>query len=343
MRYDDHHELLGIDKLEGGIDSIIDFSQQKSAIRIRSGGRAATFLTNNGEYTFEDSKSSSEPVPLFKAGMLDVKGIGTHVKCEITNKKNTGLLNYADALRELGLQRLIQRLAENENSSWATTQFYAIIDTGMTYVGENPATGWKDEKCVLAVRQRQTRAFVNYGGYNFSGVLQMTGEEAPAHSMLNGFAREVRCVLTKSGVSSEFEPRQVFHRANGQDPTSEEALDDIDGTWNLQADAALSHLMDFSDYFVLPDSPIPDFWKMSEKAFSNAFILERPQHMEHVMECPPLRARIFGTNDKNEAQTEYKRKLAELSTIPKIVEGAGKLIEDPETGQQIIQPAPPKY
>ena len=91
----------------------------------------------------------------------------------------------------------------------------------------------------------------------------MTGEDEPANSVLHG-VRDVRKVLTKNGVSSEFEPRQVFHKASGVDPLSEEALDDLSGTWNLQADAALSHLMDFSDYYVLPDSQLPDFWKMSE-------------------------------------------------------------------------------
>jgi hypothetical protein len=90
-----------------------------------------------------------------KAGMLDVKGIGVHIKSAFTKStKNTGLLNYADALREFGLQRLVQRLADLEEQTWQTTKFYAILDTGMTYSGINPATGWKDEKCVLCVRQR---------------------------------------------------------------------------------------------------------------------------------------------------------------------------------------------
>jgi hypothetical protein len=88
-----------------------------------------------------------------KAGMLDVKGLGVYVKSEYRKSSNkTGLLNFADALRELGFQRLVQRLAELEGQTWQTTKFYAILDTGMTYSGINPATGWKNEKCVLAVR-----------------------------------------------------------------------------------------------------------------------------------------------------------------------------------------------
>jgi hypothetical protein len=48
----DHHELLGVDKLESGVKSLIDVNQNRSGIRIRSGGRAATFITDNGKYCF---------------------------------------------------------------------------------------------------------------------------------------------------------------------------------------------------------------------------------------------------------------------------------------------------
>ena len=41
---------------------------------------------------------------------------------------------------------------------------------------------------------------------------------------------------------------------------------DVSGQWNLQADAALTHFMDFSDYYVLPESCLPSWWKMSERA-----------------------------------------------------------------------------
>ena len=145
--------------------------------------------------------------------MLDTKGIGTHIKCDIDEPRRTGLLNYADALREVGLQRLVQRLAENEGQEWETTKFYAIIDSGLEYVGQNPATGWENEKCVLVVRQRQTRAFLSYEGYNFSGILLMTGEPEPPQSLLHGFGRNVRRTLIKNGVSSAFLPKQVFYRA----------------------------------------------------------------------------------------------------------------------------------
>ena len=46
----------------------------------------------------------------------------------------------------------------------------------------------------------------------------------------------------------------------------EECLSDVSGQWNLQADAPLTHFMDFSDYYVLPESCLPSWWKMSEHA-----------------------------------------------------------------------------
>jgi hypothetical protein len=55
---------------------LIDTEITRSGIRIRSGGRAATFFTDGGEYTF--SKEN-----LLIAGMLDVKGIGTHKLADI--------------------------------------------------------------------------------------------------------------------------------------------------------------------------------------------------------------------------------------------------------------------
>lgn len=46
----------------------------------------------------------------------------------------TGLLGKADALRELGIQRMMQRLADLEGvKEWGTVGTYAIIDTGLEY------------------------------------------------------------------------------------------------------------------------------------------------------------------------------------------------------------------
>ena len=46
----------------------------------------------------------------------------------------TGLLGKADALRELGIQRLMQRLADLEGvDEWGTVGTYAILNTGLEY------------------------------------------------------------------------------------------------------------------------------------------------------------------------------------------------------------------
>ena len=50
-----------------------------------------------------------------------------------------GLLNLADALKELAVQRLLQRLAELRGESWTTVRYYALLDTGLHYV---PSSAW---------------------------------------------------------------------------------------------------------------------------------------------------------------------------------------------------------
>ena len=44
--------------------------------------------------------------------MLEVKGLGTHAQADITSPKVTGLLCFADALRELCFHRLLQRIID---------------------------------------------------------------------------------------------------------------------------------------------------------------------------------------------------------------------------------------
>ena len=59
----DHHELLGITE----VANVVDFTDRKAGIRIRSGGRAATFFVD-GEYGFD-----AEGFPTGR--MMDVKGV----------------------------------------------------------------------------------------------------------------------------------------------------------------------------------------------------------------------------------------------------------------------------
>ena len=157
----------------------------------------------------------------------------------------------------------------------------------------------------------------------------MTGEEEQ-FSQLEGFGKEVRRTLIRHGVSAETYPTAPFYIASGQDPLSEEALTNLTGDWNLQADATLSHLMDFSDYFVHPWSQTVDetFWRQSQKAFNNAVCLERPQVLERVLACPALCEKVFGTNDPIEAKQRHAEMLYELSQDPKYVKSASQVNKD---------------
>jgi hypothetical protein len=372
----DHHELLDITGL-GGITAAIDTAgKKKCGIRQRSGGRAATFLV--------DEMYSFDADGYLKADFLDVKGLGTHINAAAKIKPElSGLLGFADALKEMAIQQLVQRLGELESQTWKTIQTYALIDTGLKYVGRNPATGWVGERCVLTVRQPNSRVLASYGGYNFSGILLMTGEDPPAPSVASGCAKDLRRVLLKYGVSSEQQPRVGFHTRGrdtfngdsddlcvsstntGDDVAAESftseiapvvekrscssrecknssldaALSDIDGFWNLQADAALVNFMDFSDFYVLPGSSLPAVWRMSEKAYANAWTLERTPFVEDLFRCPALCRRVFGCSAEAEARAVYAQRLRELSADQKLCEAAISIVAETKT----IKPGKPKH
>ncbi len=46
----DHHALLGMNALAGGVDEVLDASRTAAGIRNRSFGRAANLLANGGKY-----------------------------------------------------------------------------------------------------------------------------------------------------------------------------------------------------------------------------------------------------------------------------------------------------
>ncbi|CAK9020083.1 unnamed protein product [Durusdinium trenchii] len=305
----DHQQLLD------GADTI-DGEKTRAALRMRSGGRAATFLVSN-QYSIDEDGN-------FQAFMLDVKGLGTHKRAAISEKV-TGLLGLADALRELCFQRLIQRLFDLEGGeAMGTVPYYAIIDTGLTYSGINPATGWTGERCVLLVRQRQSRLFDSYDGMNFSGVCP-----DPVHA--NGPGRRMRQMLHSWGVSAEFEPRALWHE------DVETMLEDQTGIWNLQVDATCTHFMDFSDYYVLPESPLPAAWCMSEDALRRAFTLERTPTVERALAMPTLSARLWGHEDKEKAREAYDTLRKQLSQEKELRDAASVVEEG------LIQPMKPKY
>lgn len=90
----DHHDLLGMgDRLA----EVIDEDSARAGLRIRSGGRAATFLVGD-RYAIDKDGT-------FCAEMIEVKGLGTHAHADISSPKVTGLLGCSDALREICFQR----------------------------------------------------------------------------------------------------------------------------------------------------------------------------------------------------------------------------------------------
>lgn len=322
----DHFDLLGIGE---NLDSFVDEASARAGIRIRSGGRAATFFVGDRYVIREDGGLCAD--------MIEVKGLGTHVAADISSPRVTGLLGLADALRELCFQRLLQRLVELEGleDSLGTVPCYALIDTGLRYQGTNPATGWDGESCALLLRQPQSRLFDAYDGMNFSGI-------CPDAVHNQGPGRALRALLHKWGVSAEFEPRALCYRLHDVAGDGVEdcaaLLEDQTGIWNLQADAPCTHFMDFSDYYVLPQALLPRAWRMSEEALRRAFTLERAQCSDRALACPALAERLWGSTDPQVAAQARSAAREELSAEPALREAAA-MFED--SGR--IKPLKPKY
>ena len=240
----DHHELLGLDRpaevgarggeneeedeekqpdgKKGGknrgknrdkkkgvanrVHEVVDVTRRKMGIRMRAGGRAATFMADD-MYGFDE-------VGAIQADMIDVKGCGTHVDRASKKVSHTGLLGKTDALRGLAVQKLVQRIAELEGEAdvWNTVQFYGVVDTGLRYRRDvaDPATGIEGEQCVLSLRQAQSR---------LAGVIDETGGLAQGDLAAGGgnfvlagdtpglcgtgTGRMVRRSLDRYGVSAE--------------------------------------------------------------------------------------------------------------------------------------------
>ena len=100
-------------------------------------------------------------------------------------------------------------------------------------------------------------------------------------------------------------------------PVDERTLDNLDGAWNIQCDATVSRLMDFSDYFVLPHSPLPAVWRMNWAAVRNATALGPDADFEAAARCAPLCRRLFGTDVVDEARERRAQLLAELGAQAK--------------------------
>ena len=109
----DHHDLLGIAEA-GGVSAVVDAGQLKTGLRMRAGGRAATLFAGDA-YGFAEAGGGS-----MVADRIDVKGLGTHVSFASKKVSHTGLLGQTDALRELAVQQLVQRICDLETGSGGT-------------------------------------------------------------------------------------------------------------------------------------------------------------------------------------------------------------------------------
>merc|ERR1712228_1135709 len=112
----------------------------------------------------------------------------------------------------------------------------------------DPATGVEGETCVLSLRQAQSRLAADFPGVgDFAaggGNLLLAGD--PQAFLGTGTGRRVREVLERYKFSAEIAAcSSDIDQAKGRDP--KEHLDDVTSQWNLQADATLTHFLDFSD------------------------------------------------------------------------------------------------
>jgi hypothetical protein len=323
----DHATLLGIETRDD-LDALVDTTGRSvSGFRYRSGGRAVTLPVSEPESSWDGTYSAGDLE--FSRLYADAKGVGTHEDADFSNAKVTGLLGFADALREVAFQRLVQRLVEIDDGDGAgddggpplsTVQFYAIIDTGLRYEKTNPATGWTGERCVIAVRQQSSRFLPEYDAMSFAG--NFSGRTATV-----GAARRMRKLLHKHGVSAEFVPLASYLAPGGLSAANLVDHEHAAGNWNLQADATGARFMDHSDYFVLPDSPLPQAWKMSIDSVRKAFVLGAETQLDRALESggDAFCRRIFSGCSGNPAEVRERcrAELEQLSRDANLRDAAG--------------------
>ena len=285
----DHHDLLGLQSTASStsgavkttenpfqrLDDVVDTTRRKTAVRARAGGRAATFFAED-KYGFDEESGCIE------ADLIDVKGCGTHRDVAYNAPSHSGLLGLTDALRGLAVQRLLQRICELEGESkhWSTVQFYAILDTGLKYREGvvDPATGVPGDMCVLALRQAQSRLSFADGVDGFGdfaaggGNLLLAGDASGLLTRGNG--RRARAAMMRYGLSAAIAPGALIDRAEGRVPDSAATLDSCETQWNLQADATVSHFLDFSNFFVFPGyGRLHPAWEMTQATITAACVL----------------------------------------------------------------------
>lgn len=301
----DHGKLLDIDD----IDRYVDVGRRRAGVRMKGGGRAAQFLVDGyrvGELPDSSELPAEASGKVLLAPSLDVKGGGTAAAAHIDDAKASGFLSYCDALKELAFERLFARMAALDGAEWSTISTVAIIDCGFRYRADvkAPATGYKGDRCVLTVRLGQSRLVASPGEFCYYSTSNAGQLSHPRY-------RAILRTLNKFGVSSERQPQAVIRPDGPLDVDRATAEEVAEGDWNLQSDATLTHLVDFSHWYALPESPLPEVWKLSEEALVAALQCKGPATVP-LFERPHLMLRVFGTEERAAAEAEYARRLPAL-------------------------------
>jgi len=274
------------------IDDILDFSQKRFGMRQRGFGRAATFFAAP-EFSIQDGK--------FNAHMISVKGNGTQKNATDFTVKENGLLSMVDAFKEFCMQKLIQRIAEINNTPWRTVQTYAIIDIGIKIKDglENPGTGYIGERFGLTIRQAHSRFVSAYDEPCFFSVVTDESQKHP-------FAMSFKKTLLSYGLTSEQEPvGEILHH----DILSQIEKNETD--WNIQSDATMCRMVDFSQYYALPNSPLNPVWKVSKKAILKG--IKAGRALRHFIKNPEICKEWFGTSDEAEINKIMSKSKEELA------------------------------
>jgi hypothetical protein len=277
------------------IESVVDLKSEsrKAAIRMKGGGRVAIFFAND-QYSFDAQGNTI-------ADMLDVKGVGTSIMQTDADLKACGFLSAVDAFRELAFQRLLERISEfeiteNGSRAWGTVKYLAVIDTGIRFKQGviNPATGYSGDRCVLVVRQRNSRFVGSKDEIAYYSVVDQTTLFENNH-----FKRIINC-MNEWGISSEQMPTSLLNSKDHKEA----------GDWNIQCTAFHSKLVDFSHFYVLPHSKLSSEWRMSLDAvklslkagfrYNSLFSEENNNLAELVFNCS-----LSNSNEKQQVYEQF--------------------------------------
>ena len=140
---------------------------------------------------------------------------------------------------------------------------------------------------MLAIRERNSRLVKSADEIVYYSVADF--DELKSQPCLQKIVHD----LIDWGISSEQDPQSL-----------QGAVDNpIEGNWNIQCTAAKTHLIDFSHFFVLPHSKLPQPWKMSEAAASDA--LKAGWKYNSLFKSEALMEKMLGTSNKEEALKKF--------------------------------------